>query len=120
FSPKKIVITGYLGMALFFGLSAFTKNLTIIYGCIFFGALCLAVGYAYIITLFSKAVKQSRQGWVMGVTTALFAFGAGLVTLLLGLMTTLGGVFAPIAITAILVCLGVSIIASYQPNTVAI
>ncbi len=115
-SPKKVVITGYLSMAVFFCLSVVTKNSTVIYASIFIGAASMAVSYTYIITLFSNAVNAARQGWVMGITTALFAFGAGLVSIFLGLMTSVGGVFAPIVIVVVLVLIGIAVIASYKPK----
>jgi len=43
-----------------------------------------AVYYPTMLTLFSNAVGPSEQGWVMGVTVALFTLGAGLVSLLGG------------------------------------
>ena len=43
-----------------------------------------AVYYPTALTLFSSAVDESEQGWVMGVTVALFTLGAGLVSLIGG------------------------------------
>jgi MFS family permease len=46
--------------------------------------MAFAVYYPTILTMFSTAVDDSEQGWVMGVTVALFTLGAGLVSLLSG------------------------------------
>ena len=43
-----------------------------------------AIYYPTILTLYSRAVDESEQGWVMGVTVALYTLGAGLVSLLGG------------------------------------
>ena len=40
-----------------------------------------AVNYPVMLTLFSASVDSSEQGWVMGVTIALFTLGAGLISL---------------------------------------
>jgi len=47
-------------------------------------AVAFAVGYPTLLSLFSAAVSDSEQGWVMGVTTALWTLGAGLTSLLGG------------------------------------
>ena len=43
-----------------------------------------SIYYPTMLTLFSLAVSDSEQGWVMGVAVALFTLGAGLVSLLGG------------------------------------
>jgi len=43
-----------------------------------------AIYYPTMLTMFSTAVDESEQGWVMGVSVALFTLGAGLVSLLSG------------------------------------
>lgn len=47
-------------------------------------AAAFAVGYATFLSLFSASVDASQQGWVMGVTTALWTLGAGLTSLIVG------------------------------------
>ena len=44
-------------------------------------AVAFSVNYPVMLTLFSAAVDSSEQGWVMGVTVALFTLGAGLISL---------------------------------------
>lgn len=43
-----------------------------------------AIYYPTAMTLFSSAVDESEQGWVMGVTVALYTLGSGLVSLIGG------------------------------------
>jgi len=43
-----------------------------------------AIYYPTMLTMFSTAVDEREQGWVMGVSVALFTLGAGLVSLLSG------------------------------------
>lgn len=45
-----------------------------------------AVNYPQMLTLFSLNVDESDQGWVMGVTFALFTFGTGSISLLGGVL----------------------------------
>ena len=47
-------------------------------------AAAFAIGYATLLSLFSASVGEDRQGWVMGITTALWTFGAGLTSLVGG------------------------------------
>ncbi|WOO41798.1 MFS transporter [Rubellicoccus peritrichatus] len=43
-----------------------------------------AVNYPLILTLFSNSVNDQEQGWVMGISIALFTIGSGLISLLGG------------------------------------
>lgn len=47
-------------------------------------ALAFAVGYPTLLSIYSLSVDKTEQGWVMGVTTALFTLGAGLTSLIGG------------------------------------
>ena len=47
-----------------------------------------AVTYPTMLTLFSASVDDSEQGWVMGVTVALFTLGAGIISLVGGSLMT--------------------------------
>ena len=47
-------------------------------------AAAFAVGYATLLSLFSASVTEDQQGWVMGVTTALWTLGAGITSLIGG------------------------------------
>ncbi|MEM7192217.1 MAG: MFS transporter, partial [Pseudomonadota bacterium] len=47
-------------------------------------ALAFAVGYPTLLSIFSLSVDETEQGWIMGVTTALFTLAAGLTSLIGG------------------------------------
>ena len=47
-------------------------------------AAAFAVGYATLLSLFSASVADDQQGWVMGVTTAVWTLGAGLTSVVGG------------------------------------
>ena len=47
-------------------------------------ALAFAVGYPTLLATYSLSVDETEQGWVMGVTTALFTLAAGLTSLIGG------------------------------------
>ncbi len=47
------------------------------------------VNYPLMITLFSASVDETEQGWVMGVTVALYTLGAGLISLFGGQLMSL-------------------------------
>jgi len=47
-------------------------------------ALAFAVGYPTLLSIYSLSVDETEQGWVMGITTALFTLAAGLTSLIGG------------------------------------
>ena len=57
-----------------------------------------AVFYPTIVTLFSQSVDESEQGWIMGVTVALFTLGAGLISLIGGQLMSIN-IHLPFIIT---------------------
>lgn len=60
--------------------------------------IAFGVYYPTLLTLFSSAVDESEQGWVMGVTVALFTLGNGLVSLIVGRLMSID-IYAPFAIS---------------------
>ena len=48
-----------------------------------------AIGYPTLLSLFAASVGEDEQGWVMGVTIALFTLGSGLIALAGGAMMTI-------------------------------
>ena len=69
-------------------------------------AAAFAVGYPTLLSLFSASVSDSEQGWVMGVTTALWTLSAGLTSLLGGDLMERGLVYPfVVAIVSALICL---------------
>jgi hypothetical protein len=47
-------------------------------------AIAFSVGYPTLLSIYSLSVDETEQGWVMGVTTALYTLGAGLTSLIGG------------------------------------
>jgi MFS family permease len=68
-----------------------------------------AVYYPTILTMFSTAVDDSEQGWVMGVSVALFTLGAGLVSLLSGDLMSVN-IHLPFAIAVASAVIGMALI----------
>ncbi len=115
FSPKNIVLIGYAILIVNFILILFTHQLWLLYVYVVISAMGFAVGYTFILTLFSWAASEDKQGWVMGITAALLAFGAGLVNLCIGIMTQAGAI-APFYIDIGITLIGILIILFYQPK----
>jgi len=47
-------------------------------------AIAFSFGYPTLLSIYSLSVDETKQGWVMGVTTALYTLGAGLTSLIGG------------------------------------
>ncbi|MEH6547924.1 MAG: MFS transporter, partial [Sneathiella sp.] len=71
-------------MALSAGLSILNPSPILAYVLIATFFVPFALYYPTMLTLFSKAVDDTEQGWVMGVGVALFTLGAGIISLLGG------------------------------------
>lgn len=84
FSKQAIVAGGALVMALATTLLVITPAVWVIYLAAVPLAAAFAVGYATLLSVFSASVDDSQQGWVMGVSTALWTLGAGLTALIGG------------------------------------
>jgi len=83
-TKQSIVLGCALVMVLMSLLYVFTSLPAISYLAIVPLAAAFAIGYATLLSLFSASVGEDRQGWVMGITTALWTFGAGLTSLVGG------------------------------------
>jgi hypothetical protein len=59
-------------------LFASTGSLIITYLAIVPLAIAFAIGYPTLLSIFSASVDATEQGWVMGVSVALFTSGAGI------------------------------------------
>jgi len=70
-------------------LSIFNPSPALAYVLIATYFVAFAVYYPTMLTLFSSAVDDTEQGWVMGVTVALFTLGAGIISLLGGWLMSL-------------------------------
>ncbi|MGX1308219.1 DHA1 family tetracycline resistance protein-like MFS transporter [Amorphus suaedae] len=62
-------------------LFALTPWPAVAFACVFVIFFCFGIAYPTLIGLYSASVPADEQGWVMGVSTALFTLGAGLVSL---------------------------------------
>lgn len=69
-----------------------------------------ALYYPTMLTLFSAAVEKSEQGWVMGVTVALFTLGAGTISLIGGWLMSID-IHLPFLISAASIALALVLIA---------
>ncbi|WP_192484028.1 MULTISPECIES: MFS transporter [Cysteiniphilum] len=83
-SQKQNVMMGLIVMAL--SLSLMLCDIAH-YGAFIFGGvlmLCFGVAYTNMLGLFSHAVSEKEQGWVMGITVSLFTSGAAITSLFSG------------------------------------
>lgn len=83
--PQKRIIYGTL-VVMAIGLIAFMANP---FGGLAYAALIpfvvgWAVNYPIMLTLFSASVDEMEQGWVMGVTVALYTLGGGIISIVAG------------------------------------
>jgi DHA1 family tetracycline resistance protein-like MFS transporter len=62
---------------------------TLIWGATFINSVANALGYSTSIALFSDKIGTEHQGWIMGVTAAIFSLALGLTALLGGLLNLL-------------------------------
>lgn len=84
FARLPILYTSLGLMALSAGLSILNPSPALAYVLIATFFVPFALYYPTMLTLFSKAVDDTEQGWVMGVGVALFTLGAGVISLLGG------------------------------------
>lgn len=70
-------------------------------------------GYPIIIALFSKQVSSERQGWIMGITSAINAFVAGLVSLLAAAIA-IWGVATPLYFAAFSIFIGCFLLSLFK------
>ncbi len=84
YTAKKVMLGSCLVMLL--GVFAFMLNPVPILSYVLMVPIVVAFGvnYPQMITLFSHNVDESEQGWVMGVTFALFTLGTGMISLVGG------------------------------------
>lgn len=84
FSKLAIVAGTTAVMALAAAIIVMTPWVAVIYVAAIPYAAGFAIGYATLLSIFSASVDASEQGWVMGVSTALWTLGAGLTSVLSG------------------------------------
>ena len=78
-----VVMAVFLAVYMFNGISwlAYFLVVPIVVG--------FAIGYPTLLALFAASVGEDEQGWVMGITIALFTLGSGLIALAGGAMMTI-------------------------------
>ncbi len=82
---KRTIVAGAAGiMALSSLLIVVAPAAALVYVAIVPMAGAFAVGYATLLSLFSASVGKDEQGWVMGVSTALWTSGAGITSVIGG------------------------------------
>ena len=84
YSKQTIVFGSALVMALAAALFVGSPSVVLSYLAIMPLAAAFAAGYATLLSIFSASVDSSQQGWVMGVSTALWTLGAGLTSVIGG------------------------------------
>jgi len=84
FAPKTVILTTLLVML--FGVLAFMLDPVpiLFYVLLIPIVVAFAINYPQMITLFSLSVDESDQGWVMGISIALFTLGSALISLVGG------------------------------------
>ncbi len=84
FSRQSIVTTASVVMVVAAALFVADTPQVVIFITLVPLAAAFAIGYATLLSLFSDSVDSGKQGWVMGVATALWTLGAGLTSLIVG------------------------------------
>ena len=91
-------------------LSIVNSSPLIAYVLIAFFFIPFALYYTTMLTLFSEAVDDTEQGWVMGVTVALFTLGAGIISLIGGWLMSMD-IHLPFIVSAVSVAVAIGLIA---------
>ncbi|MCC3303182.1 MFS transporter [Sneathiella sp. HT1-7] len=81
FTQDKIVSGSLLTMALFQGIFLLSGNEYIAVASMLPLLMAYGVAYTNCLSIFSDAVSEDKQGWVMGISISLFTFGGGVVSI---------------------------------------
>jgi len=84
FRQIRIVTVTVVIMAVFVGAYLVNPFVDLAYILVIPILAAFAITYPTLLTMFSRAAKETEQGWVMGVSIALFTIGSGSVSLLGG------------------------------------
>ncbi|MEM7088794.1 MAG: MFS transporter [Pseudomonadota bacterium] len=84
FSKHQIIFTSLVIMVVSGFAFAFSPSGILSYVPVFFFYFFFGVSYPTLLGLFSSSVSESDQGWVMGVTTAVFCLAGGVMSLIGG------------------------------------
>ena len=99
-ASKSAVVSSAVGaMALAAAAFAVAPSALLAYVAIVPFAVAQGIGYPALLTVFSRSVGEDEQGWVMGVSTALWTLGAGIISLAGGSLMALAA-WGPMALSA--------------------
>ena len=84
FGKRPITIAFFCVMAVVPFLYVLVQQAWLCYVLVFLFYLVFGVAYPTILNIFSSSVGENEQGWVMGVTIAIFTLGAGITSIMGG------------------------------------
>ncbi|OYK80064.1 MFS transporter [Coxiella burnetii] len=115
FNRKHVTIFGY--SILFLGLIFIVfPNKAIWPWIMIFPLTCgLALAYSFLISLYSNEVRPEKQGWIMGITSAIVALGAAIASFLEAVLSTLNVNF-PYYAAIVLIAIGISLMTRFKPK----
>ncbi|MEM7443028.1 MAG: MFS transporter [Pseudomonadota bacterium] len=99
FSKKSIIYVALAGMAVSQILFMLNPIAVLAYVLVIPFVVGYAANYPQMLTLFSSSVDKTEQGWVMGVTVALWTLGAGIISSIGGELMSIS-IHLPFAISA--------------------
>jgi DHA1 family tetracycline resistance protein-like MFS transporter len=106
-----IIVASLALMGVSVAAAAFNPSAIVAYVLIVPFMVGFAVYYPTIVTMFSASVDEGHQGWVMGVTVALYTLGAGLISLVGGSVMSID-IHMPMIISAAAVVLSLILVAA--------
>ena len=107
---KNIIIGGNVISAIGIFLTALTPNLFLTWGVVIPMAAAFTLAYSFILTLFSKQVPKTEQGWVMGITGAILAFAMAVIN---GLIANINNTM-PLYLGTILLLIGMLLFSRFK------
>ena len=110
---KKVIIGGNIILAIGMFLTALIPDLFLTWSVVIPMAAAFTLGYSFILTLFSKQVPQTEQGWVMGITGAILAFAMAVITPINGLIANINNTM-PLYLGTILLLVGVLLFSRFK------
>lgn len=88
-SKYTIILAALISMTICGSVFAFSSNGILCYVAVFFFYFLYGIAYPTVLGLFSNSVSETDQGWVMGVTTAVFCLAGGLMSLIGGALMSI-------------------------------
>ena len=113
FERKHVVLGGYAVLTLGTLLTVLTDHQIWAWLAAFPIGAGMGVGYAFILALFSNQVTANKQGWIMGITSALVALGAGIASLVEGVLSGIE-LKAPLYVAIGLLIIGLALFTAFK------